>query len=224
MRGWDTRIDSISAGPIRLPATLDCVVAPPQYVPVAVLVDLSPIPMTPNAGPARPVCLDISLRIFPESSRHPDPGLADDQLADPVPDRAPVFINNVCCNAGARPAKGARLDGRKRISHQDPAGNFRAAGIVNDRQLFPANLFEQPPPGGRIPGFSGRRQHSQMREVMLHPRFDPSCDDIARTRVGEIPRMLTRLRAQTSQSRLRSGKSGAPSYRTMVAPRTLPHI
>ena len=66
--------------PIRFPATLIVSSERPGLYPESICVDVCPVAMHPHIGNLTPVGLQVPLGILPETSRHPDPRRADDQL------------------------------------------------------------------------------------------------------------------------------------------------
>ena len=68
----------------------DRVVGAAENVPETIFINRSPIAVDPNVGESTPVGLKIAFRIFPETTRHADPRLTDDELADLV--RAQTFL------------------------------------------------------------------------------------------------------------------------------------
>ena len=140
---------------------------------MAVLVNESPITMPPDIRPLRPVSLQVTVGVFPESSRHSNPGLSYGELSHFVPKRRAGLIQDIGCDAWARSAEGAGLYRSDGISHQDPSRDLRATGVIDDGDPFPPDLFKQPEPRPGIPGFAGRSENSERREVALDPRFNP---------------------------------------------------
>src|SRR6185436_10319760 len=120
---------------------------------MAVSVHHRPIAMNPDARKSRPVGLQVTFFVFPETSRLADPWFADDKLSDRAANRIAVFINHVSRDAGAWRRKRARFDRQQGIAHQDSAGDFGSARVIDDRYATPPHVFKQPPPWVRVPGF-----------------------------------------------------------------------
>src|SRR5205823_14431778 len=86
---------------------LDGVVGTAQDVPERVLIDQGPITVYPDVGPARPVGLQVSLRVFPPSERHAQVGAADHELPDLAPNWLPALVEDGRIDAGDRTRKAA---------------------------------------------------------------------------------------------------------------------
>src|SRR6185503_9449821 len=117
------------------------------------------------------ISLHITLWVVPKSSRHADPRLAHDKLADLFAHGPTFIVDHIRGHPGQRSGKGARFDGRENIAHDDSAGDFGSTRIVNDRQAFLANLFKKPAPRFRIPRLAGGAQNAQATELMRLQRF-----------------------------------------------------
>src|SRR5437773_2006652 len=138
-------------------------------VPVAGVVDQRPVAVDPDAREARPVGLDVAIRVTPEATRHARQRLADDELADDATDRHAVRADDVRGDADVRTTEGARPDGRQQVAGDDPAGHLGPAAVVDDWTAAPADLAEEPPPRVRVPRLAGRAEHAQRRHVVaLH--------------------------------------------------------
>ena len=108
--GWATAADSTSAGPTRLPATLSVSSDRPRMNQNPSSSIFGPIAVDPDVREPRPVGVEVAVAVLPEALRHPDPGLADDQLSDRAAHRVAVFIDHIGIHARHRPAEGARFD------------------------------------------------------------------------------------------------------------------
>ena len=63
------------------------------------------------SGQARPVGVEVALRVAPEAARHADPRLADDQLADFAAHGLAVLVHHVGGHAGQRAGEAHGLSG-----------------------------------------------------------------------------------------------------------------
>src|SRR5947208_1165282 len=81
--------------PDPLPRYLDSVVGAPEDVPVAVLIDLRPIPVHPHAGDPREISVNVSLGIAPETPGHAGPWPSQGQLSHRPAHRLPRVIDDV---------------------------------------------------------------------------------------------------------------------------------
>src|SRR5439155_14980667 len=72
--------------------------------------------------------------------------------------------------AGARSVERCRLDRREEVAANDPTGDLRPAGVVDDRQPPAADLAEVPPPRLRVPRLAGRAEDPQRAQVVAADR------------------------------------------------------
>ena len=92
-----------------LAGDLDCVVGAAQDVPEPFLVDQRPIAVHPDVGPARPVRLQIALRVLPQSEGHAEVGASDHELPDLAPHRLALLVEDRGVDAGDRTREAAGL-------------------------------------------------------------------------------------------------------------------
>ena len=176
--GWGTPMaaDSLTAGmgvedrlhlgrSQPLARHLDGVVAPPKDVPQAVVVDGGEVAVHPRARDAVPVGVEVALTVLPEAARHPDPRLADYQLAHRAAHRVAVGVHHVGIHAGHRAAEGAGLERRQEVAAHDAAADFRPARVVDDRLAPFEHGVKEPQPRFGIPGAAGRADHAQACDV-----------------------------------------------------------
>src|SRR5262249_60333492 len=104
-------------------------------------VNRRPIAVNPDVRKSRPVGLQITLVVFPETSRLSDPGFADDKLSDNAANRIAVLINHIGRDARTWRGKSARFDRQQRIAHQDTAGDFGSACVIDDRYASLSDVF-----------------------------------------------------------------------------------
>src|SRR5262249_7512319 len=114
-------------GAYALARDLQRVVAAAQNVPMAVGVNRRPIAVNPDVRKSRPVGLQITLVVFPETSRLSDPGFAGYQLSGTAANRKAVPSNPPARDAGTWREKSARFDRQQRIAHKNTAGDFGPA-------------------------------------------------------------------------------------------------
>ena len=67
--------------PEPLAGDVDRLVGAPEQEPLAVLVDLRPVAVAPDAREHGPVGLDVAVGVAPDAARHPRPRLLADELA-----------------------------------------------------------------------------------------------------------------------------------------------
>ena len=137
------------------------VIASTENVPKSIVIDCRPVSVHPSVRPTRPVTIDVTLRVSPKSARHSDPRFANDQFADFAADGFPIFIYYIRRHAGQRTGKSARFHWREDVAHDDATGDFRATGIINDREFSATDVLEQPHPWIGIPWFAGGSEFAQ---------------------------------------------------------------
>src|SRR5262249_23065788 len=115
-----------------LAGDLERVVGSPVDEPVPVLVDEGPVAMDPYVGPARPVRLDVSIGILPESVRHAGPRPCHDQLAHLTAHRLAVVAEALGGHPWDGTAEGARLDRAVGEAREDAARDLRTARVIED--------------------------------------------------------------------------------------------
>src|SRR4029453_13305867 len=140
---------------------LDRVRGAPEDVPKPVVIDRGPVTVYPDAGEARPVRLEVTLLIVPEPASHADPRCPDDQLADLIPHRAALVVDDIGGDPGRRAGKCRRLEGGARVARNRPPRPLGASRIINDRQTATANHLEEPSPRLGIPWFARRAEDAQ---------------------------------------------------------------
>ena len=147
------------------------VVGAAQNVPQAVFVNGGKVAVDPDVFKARPVGFNVTLRVFPEAARHPYPRLPNSQLAHAAPHRVPFFIHYIAGHTGNWAGEGAGFQRQQHIAHHNAAGNFCAAGIVDDGQFPFAHRVEKPQPGIGVPGFAGGSKQSQAAGIVALDRL-----------------------------------------------------
>src|SRR5919198_3032302 len=145
---------------------LEGVVGAPLKEPEAVVVDVRPVAVHPDVLPARPVGLLVACRVLPEALRHAGPWRRHDQLTDLAAHGPARLVKDVGGHAGDEPREGARLDGRDRETAEDPAGDLRPAGVVDDRQARLADVLEEPPVGLGGPRLARRAEYPERAELV----------------------------------------------------------
>src|SRR5207244_5154779 len=106
----------------------------------------------------------------PEPARHPGPGPPDDELSDRATKSLAMLVYDVRVHPGARAAERAGRDRRPGRAADDAAGDFGAAGVVDDRATLLADVAEVPPPGIRIPWLTGRAENKERGTVLRADR------------------------------------------------------
>src|SRR5262249_4202354 len=124
--------------------------------PVTVLVDIGPIAVHPDAGPPRPVRLEIALRVAPEPRGHAGPGPRHDELAHFAADGPALLAVALGRHARDGAVERTGLDRRDGKRREDAAGDLGAARVVDDRHALLADVLEEPAVGFGIPRLAGR--------------------------------------------------------------------
>ena len=137
------------------------VIAATENVPKSIVIDCRPVSVHPSVWPTRPITLDVALRVTPKSARHSDPRFANDQFANFAAHGFSVFIDYIRGHAGQRPGKRARFHRREDVAHDDATGDFRATGIINDREFSATDVLEQPHPWIGVPRFASGSEFAQ---------------------------------------------------------------
>src|SRR5215510_3252994 len=119
-------------------------------VPEAVLVNIGPVTVYPDILPARPVGFQVALRILPEASRHPRPGLCDHEFSHFPAHRLARLVKAVRGHARNRPVKGTGLDRRVREAPENATRDLRAPSVIDDRRPTTPHVLEEPHIGLRI--------------------------------------------------------------------------
>src|SRR5262249_50100483 len=153
-----------------LAGDLERVVGSPVDEPVPVLVDEGPVAMDPYVGPARPVRLDVSIGILPESVRHAGPRPCHDQLAHLTAHRLAVVAEALGGHPWDGTAEGARLDRAVGEAREDAARDLRTARVIEDGHAALADVIEEPAIGLGIPRLARRADDADRRQIV---RGDP---------------------------------------------------
>src|SRR5437016_12226131 len=117
--------------------------------------------MHPNIRKARPVGLQIALRVTPKSTSHSNPRLPQHQLAHLASHRVALRVHNVGCHAGQWSGKRTWLERAQDIAHENAPGDFRAPGVVKNWKPSGACRMKEPLPRLRIPWFARRTKFAQ---------------------------------------------------------------
>ena len=122
--------------PDPFPCDFERIVRTAENKPMSIRVAHREIAVNPSTFKSLPVGFEIAVRFVPKTLSHPEPCLFDGKLADlTVFHRIAVFVKNIGIHPQTRRGKAARFDGNERIVHQNSAGNFGAAGIIDDREF-----------------------------------------------------------------------------------------
>ena len=162
--GIDQRFDFSRPEP--LAGDVDGVVAAPQDVPHAVLVDGTEIAVYPYAIKTAPVGIQIALVVAPEAARHSDPWLTDNQVAHLPAHGVAELVDDIGVHTRNWPAKGCRFERCEKATGQNAAAYLCAAGIVEDRLAAIEHILEHPAPTGWSPRASGGTDCPQPRQIM----------------------------------------------------------
>ena len=148
---------------------VDRVVGAPEQEPLAVLVDLRPVAVAPDAGEHRPVGLDVALGVAPDAARHARPRLLADELADLAAHRAgpPGRTRRRPSRATAPPSEqvliGSTGYGERKHAPTSVPPEMLMIGTSPRR---PATSL-QPRVRLGVPRLAGRAEDPQRREVVL---------------------------------------------------------
>src|SRR5438067_6234393 len=107
-----------------LAGELDRIVGASKNEARVLVVHHRPIAVDPDLRPARPICVEVTSGILPEPASHPDPRLADYQLANGAANRLPPIVDDVGVDPGNRTGKRARFEGRDGESTNNAAANL----------------------------------------------------------------------------------------------------
>src|SRR5262245_3489399 len=137
---------------------LDRVVAAAVEEPEAVVVDVRPVAVVPDAREAREVRVEVALAVVQEPLRHAGAGLLADEVADAAADRAAVLAEHVAVHAKAGHAERRRLERRDGKRRQEAADELGAARDVDHGAAAAADLLEVPVPRLGVPRLAGRAE------------------------------------------------------------------
>ena len=98
-------------------------------------------------------------------------GCAHDQLADLVAHGPALIVHDVGGDARRRAGERRRLERREDVAADQPAGDFGAARVVDDRQPAAADDIEEPAPRLGVPRLAGRAEDAQRRQVVAANRL-----------------------------------------------------
>src|SRR2546421_2679884 len=121
--------------------------------------------MEPDVWPARPIRLEVPLRLVPEPPGHRWPGAGQHQLPH-LTDRWPaVRVKDCGSHARSMPGEAAFARLHQRASNQNAAPDLGASRPIDDRHQATADVPVQPAPGLRSPALSSGAQDTQASEL-----------------------------------------------------------
>ena len=154
-----------------LAGNLDRVVAAAEDVPETIVVHGGPVAVNPDIRETRPVGFQVALRIIPETARHADPRLPEDEFTDLPAHGVAGFVHDIGGHTGQRTAEGARFHRREHVAHENAAGDFGAAAVVDDGKFSFADFVEQPQPRFGIPRLAGGTEFAKRGQIMFGQRL-----------------------------------------------------
>lgn len=149
---------------------LEGVIGAAEDVPLAVGVDAGEVAVDPEVGAAGEVGVEIALSVVPEAAGHADPGGAEDEFADLPDDGVAGVVDDIGGHAGEGAGEAAGALGGEDVAAEDAAGDFGAAGVVEDGACAAADVAEEVEPGVWVPGFAGGAELAEGGEVGLWGR------------------------------------------------------
>ena len=196
--------------PDALAGHVERLVGAPEHEPLAVVVELGPVAVAPDARVHRPVGLEVALRVAEHAAGHRRPRLLADELADRAAHRLAVGVEDVDVHAQRRAAERARPSSARpdTATRNAPPTSVPPEKLISGRLPSPT-VSAEPAVGVLVPRLAGGAEDAQRRQVGSR-RPGPAAFS-ARISVGETPSTATRWRSTSSHTRSGSGVSGAPS-------------